>query len=228
MSRGEKASLAAQLAGRFISFEGGEGAGKSSQIERLALRLRRLDLDVTLTREPGGSPGAERIRALLLDRATNQFDPLAETLLFWAARQDHLNVTIKPALARGEVVLCDRFVDSTFAYQGAAGKVANETLADLSRIVLNGKLPDATLILDIDPEIGLCRASARRGGEAKIDRFEAEAIGFHRQIRQAFLKIARAAPERCLLIEADQGEAKVEEAIWHALSAHFLAMGAGK
>ena len=206
------------FAGRFITFEGGEGAGKSVQIGRLAKRLRGMGLDVTLTREPGGSPGAERIRTLLLDGGAAPLDPFAEALMFFAARQDHLAATIRPALRRGAVVLCDRFVDSTLAYQGVAGHVPLDALRTLSTLVIGSTLPDATVILDIDPEIGLKRAVARRA-VADADRFEAESLAFHRSIRQAFLAIARDDPARCLIVSGDAAPDLVEHNVLAGLDA---------
>ena len=208
----------AMFAGRFITFEGGEGAGKSLQIGLLAERLRGMGLDVALTREPGGSPGAERIRALLLEGGAAPLDPFAAALMFFAARQDHLATTIRPALALGAVVLCDRFVDSTLAYQGVAGHVPKDVLSKLSALVIGTTMPDATIIIDIDPEIGLTRAEARRNiGQA--DRFEAESLSFHRSIRQAFLDIARNEPERCRVVSGDVAPDMVERSVWASLQA---------
>jgi dTMP kinase len=219
------------FAGRFITFEGGEGAGKSTQIARLARRLDQDGVEVVATREPGGSAGAERIRELLLDR-DNRFGGLSETLLFWAARQDHLEKTILPALGRGAAVICDRFADSTSAYQGVAGNVPSTVLKSLERLVLNGLRPDATVILDIDAEDGLKRAALRRGREGSIDRFEAESLRFHRRIRSAFLAIAKAEPDRCLVIPAsgpaDAVEAQILQLLVPRLAAAPPPRSAGK
>lgn len=202
--------------GFFITFEGGEGAGKSSQVKRLAEHLRRLGAKVTLTREPGGSPGAERLRELLLSGAVREFGPAAEAMIFSAARIDHLDQTIRPALARGEVVICDRFIDSTRAYQGASGKIDPAFLENLERIVIGPTRPDLTFILDLSPEIGMARAGLRRGS-GQIDRFEAEDLAFHLQLRDSFRSIVTNEPERCRLINAALSETEVEAMIWAAL-----------
>ncbi|MGY2050888.1 dTMP kinase [Methylobacterium sp. JK268] len=186
--------------GVFITLEGGEGAGKSTQVARLADLLRRGDREVVTTREPGGSPRAERIRTALLAGAAKDHGPFAEALLFSAARLDHLATLIRPALARGAVVLCDRFADSTRAYQGAAGGIDPDSLAALERVVVGPTRPDLTLILDLPPEIGLARARRRERGAQ--DRFEAEALSFHQRLREVFRAIAAAEPERCALVDA--------------------------
>ncbi|MBY0298128.1 MAG: dTMP kinase [Methylobacterium sp.] len=189
--------------GVFVTFEGGEGAGKSTQVARLAERLRRGGREVVTTREPGGSPRAEQIRTALLAGAAKPYGPFAEALLFSAARLDHLDTLIRPALARGAVVLCDRFADSTRAYQGAAGGVDPEGVAALERIVVGRTRPDLTLILDLPAEAGLARARRRDLGSARgPDRFEAEALSFHQRLREAFRAIAAAEPRRCALIDA--------------------------
>lgn len=205
--------------GVFITFEGGEGAGKSTQIALLADHLRlRVPRPVVTTREPGGSPKAEAIREALLAGVAKQHGPFAEALLFSAARIDHLDTLIGPALERGEVVLCDRFVDSTRAYQGAAGGLDPGLLASLERVVVGGLLPDLTLILDLDPQRGLERARARAGEAEAPDRFEAEALDFHQRLRAAFRKIAAAEPERCVLIDASHDTDTVEATIWGAVT----------
>ncbi|HJV41595.1 dTMP kinase [Caulobacter sp.] len=185
--------------GFFISFEGGEGAGKSTQIRRLAERLRAAGHDVVVTREPGGSPGAEAIRELLVNGSADRWSPVTETLLMYAARRDHVERVIRPALARGAVVLCDRFADSTRAYQGAGGDAPATLIAALEDHVLGGTIPDLTLILDLPAEIGLTRAEAR-GGAA---RFESKGLAFHERLRAGYLEIARREPERCVVIDAD-------------------------
>jgi dTMP kinase len=201
--------------GRFITFEGGEGAGKSTQIRAVAAALRECGLPVIETREPGGPPGAERIRGLLLDPQSD-FEPVTEALLFAAARRDHVQRTVLPALARGEVVLCDRFADSTRAYQGAAGHVPAATIEALIAIATDGLTPDLTVILDLDPAEGLTRAALRRGG-GQSDRFEGEALAFHRRISAAFRAIAMADPGRCVLIDAGAPMTLVTAAILDAL-----------
>ena len=204
--------------GYFITFEGGEGAGKSTQIARLAQKLRDKRYPVAVTREPGGSPGAEAIRHVILSGAAEPFGPEMEALLFAAARSDHIEQLIRPALRRGKIVLCDRFVDSWRVYQGAAGNIDAALLEEIERVSLNGVTPDMTLIFDLDPEEGLCRASARRG-EGEADRFEKETLAVHRRRRQAFLDIARKEPKRCVVIDASADTDAVENAVTAAVFA---------
>ncbi len=200
--------------GSFISFEGGEGAGKSTQIRRLAERLTAAGHDVVVTREPGGSPGAEAIRELLVNGAADRWSPVTETLLMYASRRDHLERVIRPALAEGKVVLCDRFADSTRAYQGAGGAASASLIAALEDHVLNGTIPTLTLILDLPAEVGLQRAEAR-GGAA---RFESKGLDFHQRLRAGYLEIARQEPERCVVIDADAELDAVTAAIAQAVS----------
>jgi dTMP kinase len=202
--------------GRFVTLEGGEGAGKSTQLSLLGERLAVAGIPCLSTREPGGSPGAEAIRDLLLGPASRRFDPLAEALLFGAARADHLATVIRPALEAGRWVLCDRFADSTRAYQGAAGGLPAGTVATLERLVVAETAPDLTFILDLDPAVGLTRAAARRGQEA-ADRFEGEAASFHAKLREAFLGIAAAEPMRCAVIDATQPAEVIADTIWHVV-----------
>ena len=199
--------------GRFITFEGGDGAGKSLQAGRLADRLERIGLKVVRTREPGGSPRAEALRELLLSGAAKHFGPTGEALLFGAARIDHIDQTIRPALEAGAWVVCDRFADSTRAYQGAAGHVDGQFIASLERVVVGDCRPDLTVILDLPVELGFERSRARRGA-ADADRFEGENAAFHETLRQAFLKIARDEPDRCALIDASLAPGLVSQAIW--------------
>src|ERR1700760_1816944 len=187
--------------GRFISFEGGEGSGKSTQIKKLAERLEAAKLRSVVTREPGGSPGAEVIRHLLLSGMGKLLGPDAETLLFAAARDDHVRTVIQPALNQGAWVLCDRFSDSTRVYQGRAGNVPVGLVNALERVTIGDLKPDLTIILDVPVEIGLKRAAARRGDGAP-DRFESESVKFHQELREAYREIAAANPERCVLIDA--------------------------
>lgn len=205
--------------GVFITFEGGEGAGKSTQVRRLAGRLAALGREVVTTREPGGSEGAEAVRALLVEGAADRWSPMSETLLLYAARTDHLERLIRPALARGAVVISDRFADSTRAYQGAAGGIEPAFIDTLERQVLGDTRPDLTLILDLPAERGLERAFGRGGAEA---RFEHKGIDFHRRLRDGFLALAAAEPGRCVVIDADQPVEAVEVAITTAVDA-FLA-----
>ena len=202
--------------GCFITLEGGEGAGKSAQAKRLEEKLAALGLEVVRTREPGGSPHAEQLREAILSGFAAQFGPDGEALLFAAARIDHLDKTILPALARGAWVVCDRFADSTRAYQGVAGDLSPAFVARLEEVVVGANRPDLTLILDIPAEAGLERARARRGPES-ADRFEGERPEFHETLRRAFLDIAAAEPKRCVVVDALKPEEEVAEAIWSAV-----------
>lgn len=203
--------------GKFITFEGGEGAGKSTQIELLRRRLTAEGLDVLATREPGGSPRAEVIREVLLSGKAKQFGPMGEALLFYVARDSHLELTIRPALARGRIVLCDRFFDSTRAYQGAAGGVPISVLNSLERIVVGATRPDLTIIMDVPPDEGLRRVGARQGKSGTADRFESMNLAFHQELRDEFLAIATAEPWRCVVIDASQPINTVAEQIWNTL-----------
>lgn len=205
------------MRGRFISFEGGEGSGKSSRAAALAARLRAQGIAVTLTREPGGSPGAEVIRHVLLSGAAAPLGAEIETLLFAAARDDHMRVTILPALAAGSWVISDRFLDSTRVYQGALGRVDARLIRALERVTVGEAMPDLTLVLDLPAETGLARAAARRGGGV-ADRFEAEDLAFHQALRQGFLAIAQHEPQRCVVIDAGAAPETVDEAVWQAVS----------
>ena len=207
--------------GRFITLEGGEGAGKSVQARRLAARLTALGLETVATREPGGTPQAEALRELILSGALREGGPAAEAIAFSAARLDHLDALIGPALARGAWVVCDRFADSTRAYQGAAGRLSLGLIDRLEQIVVGERRPDLTLLLDIAPELGLARAAARRGAAAGADRFEGEALDFHRTLGEAFRAIASADPERCVVIDASADEANVAQAVWAAVEARL-------
>src|SRR5919201_2041692 len=176
------------MRGRFITFEGGEGSGKSTQAKLLAERLRPFGLGVVLTREPGGSPEAEAVRHVLLSGAAKPLGAHADAILFAAARDDHLRETIRPALQTGKWVLCDRFADSTRIYQGTLGNVDPRLIVRLERVTIGDTRPDLTIILDVPVELGLQRASWRRG-EAVGDRFEAEERDFHEKLREAYLEL---------------------------------------
>lgn len=208
------------MRGRFITFEGGEGTGKSTQAAMLALRLEAVGLHVQLTREPGGSPGAEIIRHVLLSGAAKPFGPDVEAMLFAAARDDHVQSTILPSLDAGKWVICDRFADSTRVYQGILGQVDERLIKGLERVSIGNLAPDLTVILDVPVDVGLERVKARRG-EAKPDRFEAENVEFHEKLRQAFLAIAAQELERCVVIDASAAKEVVARKIWNAVGARF-------
>jgi dTMP kinase len=201
--------------GRFITLEGGEGGGKSTQLGLLARSLAAAGLPVLVTREPGGAPGAEEIRSLLVGGEPGRWDAVGEALLVSAARRAHLLATIWPALAEGKWVLCDHFADSTMAYQGYAGGVPREDLATLYRLVAGAFAPGLTLILDLPVEVGLARAG-RRCGE---DRFERKGRAFHERLRAGFLEIARAQPQRCVVIDASASIEAVHRTIIAAVAA---------
>lgn len=194
------------MTGLFITLEGPEGAGKSTNREYLAERLREQGMDVLLTREPGGTPLAERIRELLLDPSDEPMAADAELLLVFAARAQHLQQVIRPALAKGSVVLCDRFTDATYAYQGGGRGLSIERIAQLEQFVQGELRPDLTLIFDLPVEIGLARASAR----GRLDRFEQEGRGFFEAVRQAYLQRAEQAPQRYRVLDAGQTLAQVQ------------------
>lgn len=204
--------------GRFITFEGGEGAGKTTQLALLANALKKKGIDVIVTREPGGSTGAEQIRALLVDGDANRWDGLTEALLNFAARRDHLMKTIWPALERGVWVLCDRFADSTVAYQGYGHGLKLDAINVLYRVTVGDFVPDLTLILDLPVEEGLARAMARGNGE---DRYEKMENGFHSRLRQGFLTIAADNPERCVVIPAANDVPFVANAILKSVEERF-------
>ena len=205
----------------FITFEGGEGAGKTTQTRRLADRLAAAGIDCVTTREPGGSPFAEQIRTLLLSGNLPPRGAMAEALLFLAARADHVAEIIMPALDAGQWVIADRFADSTFSYQGAAGGVPYPTLAALHRLVLGEFTPDLTLILDLPPEIGLARAGARPQATSGKDRFEGRALAYHEALRQGFHAIAAAEPARCVLIDASGSPDEVAARVWTIVEARL-------
>jgi dTMP kinase len=207
--------------GRFVTFEGGEGAGKSTQMRALAAFLEARGIDVVATREPGGSPKAERIRAALLAGEAEDLGPFAEALLFAAARIDHVRETIAPALARGAWVICDRFADSTRVYQGIAGDLDPKLVTALERTIPGELRPDLTIVLDLPAEIGLARATARRGEDGAPDRFEKESLAKHALIRDGFLAIARDEPDRCAVIDAARDEAAVAADVAGIVAARF-------
>jgi len=209
--------------GRFITFEGGEGVGKSTQLKRLAEHLRAAGIEAVTTREPGGTPRAEKLRQVLLSGRIAPLGPLAEATLFAAARIDHVDRLIEPALARGAWVLCDRFTDSTRAYQGARGGVGREALALLEKAAVGDLKPDLTIVIDLPSEDGLARAALRREAAGhSADRFEAEDDGFHEGLRRAFLDIAEKEPARCCVVNGAMPLEEVARAIRQLVDARFL------
>jgi dTMP kinase len=207
--------------GRFITFEGCDGAGKSTQAARLASALRAAGHDVVETREPGGSPRAEAIRALLLSGKAARMGGFAEAAMFNAARADHLRVTIRPALARGATVICDRFADSTRAYQGALGEVDDDIVDALEAEVVGDTRPDLTIILDLPAEVILERVDSRPSKREGSDRFEADALARHGRLRQAYLDIAARWPDRCVVISARQPIDQVARRILRLVEQRF-------
>jgi len=210
--------MSARGQGRFITLEGGEGTGKSTQARRLAAALAARGISCTTTREPGGSPGAEQIRRLLVEGETGRWDALTETMLMFAARADHVARTIKPALAARKWVICDRFTDSTYAYQGAGRGLPRETIRRIEAVALGDFRPDLTLVLDLPAEEGLARAHGRGSNENRFENFDRE---FHERLRTAFLATARRAPERCRVIDASGNEDDVASAIFSAVRKQF-------
>lgn len=210
--------------GKFITFEGGEGVGKSTQIRLLSEKLKEHGIDCILTREPGGSPKAEKIRNLLLSGKAEEMGigPGGEAVLFAAARADHVDNKIKPALTTGQWVLCDRFMDSTRIYQGESGDVSVNLVDTLERIAIDGIRPDLTLILDLRAEIGLARANSRREVGEAADRFEREALNIHENRRNAFLQLARKDPKRCRVIDASQSIDEIADDIWQVVEQRFI------
>jgi dTMP kinase len=203
------------LQGKFISLEGGEGAGKSTQARLLRARLELHGHNVLLTREPGGSPGAEQIRKLLVEGEPDRWTPLAETLLFLAARADHAARGITPALVAGTWVISDRFADSTFVYQGIARGLGIDRVRALQQAALGDFQPDLTIVLDVNPREGLARADVRGAAENRFERFDA---AFHARLRDGFLAIAAGEPQRCAVVDGSGGVDSVAESIWAIVS----------
>ena len=204
--------------GRFIAFEGGEGAGKSTQVKALVAQLRARGLEVVQTREPGGSPGAESLRDLLVQGEAGRWSPLSELLMMYAARSDHLEKVIRPALARGAWVISDRFADSSRAYQGAGGGVAPAFIEQVDDQVVGDTQPDLVIIMDMPVATGLQRAHARGDSE---NRFESKGLAFHERLRQGFLQRAAAVPERYRIIAADRSIDAIAGDIWSQVGVAF-------
>src|SRR5262249_50434482 len=205
------------MRGRFITFEGGEGTGKSTHAALLADRLKGLGIAVVLTREPGGSPGAEVIRHVLLSGVAKPLGPEAEAMLFAAARADHVRNTIEPALARGAWVVSDRFIDSTRVYQGSLGHLDPKFMRALERVTVGELRPDLTFILDVPAQGGLERAKERRAG-GSADRFESESLSFHEELRQAFRMLVMSEGARCVVIDATEAKQTVADRIWKTVN----------
>ncbi len=208
--------------GHFISFEGGEGAGKSTQVRMLSDRLAASGYRTLLTREPGGSPLGEKIRKFLLAGKVKDYGPVAETLLFYTARQNHLESLILPNIKKGVWVICDRFADSSRAYQGAASGVDDGIFDALDRIVVGKNFPELTLIIDLPVDVAMRRVAKRQIDEGhEVDRFEGEDLQFHEKLRAGFLKIAAANPKRCIIIDGSQSREKVSELVWQTVEERF-------
>ena len=205
------------MAGLFVTFEGGEGSGKSTQLARLEERLRRAGFDPLVVREPGGTKLAESIRALLLDPAV-PVGALTEALLMVAARSDLVATRLRPALEAGRVVLCDRYTDSTLAYQGGGRGLDAAMLASWNRAATGGLVPDLTLLFDLDPELGLARRAASHGGENRID---LESGMFHARVRERYLQLARAEPARFTVLEADRPPQELAERVWSVVASRL-------
>jgi dTMP kinase len=220
----------AKVAARFITFEGGEGVGKSTQVKRLLGNLGRHSVSAVRTREPGGTPKAEAIRAFILQGRSESWGPGAEAVLFAAARLDHVNQLIAPSLDAGKWVISDRFHDSTRAYQGLTGGVDDKLIQGLETLALNGRRPDLTIILDMDPEVAFRRVNERElegALQATGDRFEKEDLDWHRRLREAFLAIAANNNERCVVIPAAQSEDALEQEVWDTLTRRFPELQSG-
>ncbi|EEA96279.1 dTMP kinase [Pseudovibrio sp. JE062] len=210
------------MSGIFISFEGGEGAGKSTQIQRLRDKLAAKGIEAVTTREPGGSQGAELVREVLLSGAAKDYGVTAEAVLFAAARADHIDTLIKPALENGKWVLCDRFADSSRVYQGESG-VPTPTVEALQQVAIAGHNPNMTLLINVTPEVGLARVSKRTAPVEfdGPDRFETDTLETHRRRQELFLEMARNEPDRIVVIDGDQPQDKVTEDIWRAVQDRF-------
>lgn len=222
--------LPAPAAARFITFEGGEGVGKSTQVKRLVARLQKRSIAAVRTREPGGTPRAEAIRAFILQGRSESWGAGAEAVLFAAARLDHVTQLIAPNLAAGKWVISDRFHDSTRAYQGLTGGVDEKLIRALEELALDGHAPDLTIVLDMDPEEAFRRVRERElegALRATGDRFEKEDLEWHSRLRDAFLAIAEGNPKRCVVLPANQGEEALEQEIWDSLIRHFPELAAG-
>ena len=209
--------------GLFITFEGGEGCGKTTQIHKLAKRIKSISsTPFVVTREPGGAPSAELIRGLLVNGDAEKWRPATEGLLMSAARHEHVEQIIRPALAQNKLVMSDRFVDSTIVYQGIVGGVAPDDIYAMNHVACGDIYPDVTIILDIDSQIGLARAKSRGAGE---DRFEAKGLVYHEKVRAGFLDIAADDPSRCVVLNANRTPDDIAEDVWQVVRPHLQACG---
>ena len=209
--------------GFFISFEGGEGCGKTTQIQRLANHIENIStISFVVTREPGGVPAAELIRDILVNGDAKTWRPTTEGLLMCAARHEHVEQIIRPALIQNKLVISDRFIDSTTVYQGIVGGVSADAIAAMNEIACGDIFPDVTIILDIDSQIGLSRARLRGDGE---DRFEAKGIAYHEKVRAGFLEIAANSPSRCVVINANRTPDEISKNIWQVVHPYLLSNG---
>ena len=204
------------MRGHFITFEGGEGSGKSTHAATLAQRLKSLGIEIVLTREPGGSTGAEIIRHIILSGIAKPLGAETDAILFAAARDDHVRNTIRPAIGAGKWVICDRFIDSTRVYQGVLGKVDAKLILGLERVTVGAAKPDLTFILDVPATVGLARAKKRRGVDT-VDRFEAESVEYHEKLRKAYRALAEKEPKRCIVVDGRAPRDVVAERIWAAV-----------
>lgn len=211
------------MSGFFITFEGGEGAGKSTQMAMLAGSLKASNHDVAVTREPGGSPGAEAVRHVILSGLAEPYGPVMEAVLFATSRNDHVEQVIRPAVAAGKIVISDRFADSSRVYQGMSGALDYDFVEQLQQLAINRMTPDLTIIMDIDPKIGLERAAIRRAGPA--DRFEKETVAMHQKRREGFLTIAKREPNRCVVIDATQDQAVIAAEILALVNSRLTKAG---
>jgi dTMP kinase len=210
------------MAGLFVTFEGGEGTGKTTQLKRLVAALRGAGWDPLETRDPGGTPIGNQIRAILLDREHVGMAPLAELLLYEASRAQLVQEVIRPALSAGRIVLCDRFTDSTVAYQGAGRGLDPALIARLNALGSDGLAPDLTLLFDLDPAVGLARAAERLSSPRKAeDRMEAEVLAFHRRVRAGYRALAAAEPERVVVLDASRGIGELEREVRRLVEARL-------
>lgn len=203
----------------FITFEGGEGAGKSTAIKRIVEKLTSEGYEIVLTREPGGTPIAEEIRNVILDKKNTAMDPRTEALLYAASRRQHLVEKVIPALKEGKLVLCDRFIDSSLAYQGGAREIGIDNVYNMNLFATEGMLPDLTILFDIKPEEGLARIAAN--SQREVNRLDVEKLAFHNKVRDSFHELAKKFPERFVIIDASKGPDEVFEESYKAIEARL-------